>query len=80
MVRKETPGESQRTLSILENKTEEAQTPGGINTSKDSEGACTVRGESKRGSDCHAAERKDFSALHEDVVIMTTLKEANLLK
>ena len=34
----------------------------------------------RRGSDCHAAERKDFSALHEYVVIMTTLKEANLLK
>ena len=77
---REAPGEFQRTLSILENKTEEAGSPGGINTSKDSEGACTVRGESKRGSDCHAAERRDASALHEDVGTRTTLKEANLLK
>lgn len=77
---REAPGESQRTLSILENKTEEAGTPGGINTSKDSEGACIVRGESRRGSDCQAAERRNFSVLHEDVVTMTTLKEASLLK
>ena len=64
----------------MENKTEEAGSPGGINTSKDSEGAWTVRGESKRGSDGHAAERRDASALHEDVGTRTTLKEANLLK
>lgn len=62
----------------MENKTEDAGSPGGINTSKDSEGACTVRGESKRDSDCHAAERRDASALHEDVGAMTMLKEANM--
>lgn len=64
----------------MENKTEEAGSPGGIKISKDSEGTCTVPGESKRGSDCHAAERRDASALHEDVGTMTTLKEADLLK
>ena len=47
---------------------------------KSQKGRVPYMGESKRGSDCHAAERKDFSALHEDVVIMTMLKEANLLK